>query len=141
MLYKDNWVALDSKGKEVKVENPENTPEGVTWENHRKEVPVYYSLGNFISNQRAETLNNKYTEQGVMAMVNLTFHPDTKTVTDLKMGGVTTWVDRYNSAGKLCYSIIPLDEQLDSNPVLQTSGHLNRAREAKELSYGILGIN
>ena len=33
-----------------------------------RKVPVYYSLGNFISNQRTETLNNRYTEQGLMGL-------------------------------------------------------------------------
>lgn len=35
-------------------------------------VPVYYSIGNYISNQRRETLDNHYTEQGLIAMVDIT---------------------------------------------------------------------
>ncbi len=34
------------------------------------DVPVYYSIGNYISNQRAETLDNHYTEQGLIAMLD-----------------------------------------------------------------------
>ena len=33
-------------------------------------VPVYYSIGNYISNQCEETLDNHYTEQGLIAMLN-----------------------------------------------------------------------
>ena len=33
-------------------------------------VPVYYSIGNYVSNQREETLDNHYTEQGLIAMLN-----------------------------------------------------------------------
>ncbi len=35
-------------------------------------VPVYYSIGNYISNQREETLKNHYTEQGLIAMLDFT---------------------------------------------------------------------
>ena len=41
---------------------------------------------------------------------------------------IPTWVDRYGSPLK--YAIIPLDENLDSNPVLAASGHLGRAQQA-----------
>jgi len=36
------------------------------------DVPVYYSIGNYISNQRAETLDNHYTEQGLIATLDFT---------------------------------------------------------------------
>ena len=35
-------------------------------------IPVYYSIGNYVSNQREETLDNHYTEQGLIAMMNFT---------------------------------------------------------------------
>ena len=41
-------------------------------------MPVFYSMGNFISNQRYETLNqNRYTEQGMMAQVTVEVLPGT----------------------------------------------------------------
>lgn len=116
-------------------------PKNVRFAYETKNVPVYYSLGNLISNQRAETLNNKYTEEGVLAMVELKYQPDTGEVLDVKMGGVTTWVDRYSTGGRQNYYVIPLDESLESNETLATSGHMSRAKDAKEVSYGILGIN
>jgi len=36
------------------------------------DIPVYYSIGNYISNQRYETLDNRYTEQGLIAMLEFT---------------------------------------------------------------------
>lgn len=105
-----------------------------------KKVPVFYSMGNFLSNQRNETLGNRYTEEGVMAMVNLTYAED-KGITDIRMDAVPTWVDRYYSGGKLVYEIIPLDDALKDNETLPVSGHLSRAQQAKEDADGTLGID
>lgn len=116
-------------------------PKGVTMQYEHKNVPVYFSLGNLISNQRAETLDNKYTEEGVLAQVKLTFQPETGEVLAVEMGGITTWVDRYSSGGHQNYYVIPLDENLESNETLKTSGHLSRARDAMEVARGILGID
>lgn len=112
----------------------------LTAESSGKKVPVFYSMGNFISNQRSETLGNRYTEQGVMAMVNLTYQED-KGITSIEMDAVPTWVDRYYSGGKQVYEIIPLDDDLQENDTLPVSGHLSRAQQAKEDANGTLGIH
>lgn len=95
-----------------------------------KKVPIYYSMGNFISNQRAETLNNRYTEQGMIAEVNLEYIKSTKQILEIEMIAIPTWVEKYKSEGKDIYSIIPLDKNLDQNPTLAVSGHLSRAQQA-----------
>ena len=105
-----------------------------------KKVPVFYSMGNFISNQRTETLNNRYTEQGLMARVSLTYSED-EGIKEIKMSGVPTWVDKYYSGGKLVYEIIPLDDEVKNNEALAVSGHLSRAKQAKEDANGILGFD
>lgn len=91
-------------------------------------VPVFYSMGNFISNQRAETLQNRYTEQGMMARVDIRYMKSTGEILREKIRVIPTWVDRYGSP--LRYSIIPLDADLAANPVLASSGHLSRAQQA-----------
>ena len=45
-------------------------------------------------------------------------------------------MDKYGAAIK--YAIIPLDGNIDSNPVLTKSGHLQRARQALEDIRGII---
>lgn len=99
-----------------------------------KTVPVFYSMGNFISNQREETLpsisNRRYTEQGMIACVEIEYLKSTGEILSETVKAVPTWVDRYN--GSSDYAIIPLDQNLDSNPVLAASGHLSRARQALE---------
>lgn len=105
-----------------------------------KQVPVFYSMGNFLSNQRTETLGKPRTEQGVMAMVNLSYMEGVG-ITILAMDAVTTWLDKYSAGGSVEYRIVPLDENLDSNEALKTSGHMSRAKQAMEDSNGILGLN
>ena len=98
-----------------------------------QKVPVFYSMGNFISNQRTETLqsvaNRKYTEQGMIAYVDVEYMKGTGEILSETIRVLPTWVDKYNSASTE-YRIIPLDNDLDSNPTLLQSGHLSRAKQA-----------
>jgi poly-gamma-glutamate synthesis protein (capsule biosynthesis protein) len=110
-------------------------------ENTGKIVPVFYSMGNFISNQRKESLGNRFTEQGVMAEVNLVYAKSEGKIKEISMGGTPTWVDRYSSSGKDVYRIIPLDENLAENETLADSGHLSRAKQALEDANEILGLD
>lgn len=114
--------------------------EYLTDEKTGKKVPVFYSMGNFISNQRTETLGNRYTEQGLMAQVDITWLEGTG-ITDITMSGIPTWVDKYYAGGKQVYEIIPLDENLKDNETLPVSGHLSRAKQALEDANGILGFD
>lgn len=106
-----------------------------------KTVPVFYSMGNFISNQRAETLDNRYTEEGVLAQVKLQYMKSEGKITEIQMSGVPTWVEKYSTAGTPVYEIIPLDKNLEANDTLAASGHLTRAQRALEDANGILKSN
>ena len=64
----------------------------------------------------------------MLAQVDLQIMKSTGQVVAETVRVIPTWVDRYGSPLK--YSIIPLDENLSSNPVLTTSGHLDRAQQA-----------
>lgn len=94
-------------------------------------VPVFFSLGNFVSNQRSETLNNRYTETGAMAKVTLIYDRGHKQITKVTAEAIPTWVEKYSRNGKDNYFIIPLDDNLENNPELLNSGHLSRAQAAK----------
>lgn len=108
-----------------------------------KQVPVFYSIGNFISNQRAESLGSDKakTEIGCIARVFLTYNKTKKEITSVSMDAIPTWVDRYGSSSKFTYTIVPLDQDLASNATLAVSGHLARAKAALEEANGLLGIN
>jgi len=107
-----------------------------------RQVPVFFSMGNFISNQRTETLsapNVRYTEIGVIARVELDFDIENREILSLSAKAVPTWVDKYKAGGRDIYAIIPLDDEMDGNETLAASGHLSRARKALEDARGVLG--
>lgn len=104
-----------------------------------KNVPVYYSMGNFISNQRQETLKNRYTEQGLMAMVTLTVDTDSDEVKSGTAKTLPTWVDKYGSSIK--YAVIPLDENFETCDVLSVSGHLSRAQQGLDDVTELVGAD
>lgn len=74
-------------------------------------VPVFYSQGNFISDQRKETVNNVYTEQGMIAKV--TFRVEKNQKPRFKSAeAIPTWVNKKQINGKLVYEIIPAQDAL-----------------------------
>ena len=101
-----------------------------TGEETGRQIPVFYSMGNFISNQRSETLDNRYTEQGMIASVELRYDPASGTVTLLSEKAMGTWVDKYHAGGKDVYAVIPLDSKFEGNAALAASGHSGRAKQA-----------
>jgi poly-gamma-glutamate synthesis protein (capsule biosynthesis protein) len=112
--------------------------EYVTVTDSAKQVPVFYSLGNFVSNQRAEIMNDTRTEEELIGIVNITYKEDAG-ITDIEMDAVPLWVDKYYDGGDLVYTVIPLDENMGENASLQVSGHMSNAKRALEEINEILG--
>ena len=104
-----------------------------------RNIPVFYSMGNFISNQRAETLDNRYTEQGMIAHVRLEFLKSAGRILSVEASAIPTWVDKYKKHGKDVYAIIPLDDTFSENPSLAESGHYARAGQALADIRALLG--
>jgi len=104
-----------------------------------RKVPVFYSMGNLISNQRTETLDNRYTEQGIIAEVNLEYRKSTGEILTEQVDAVPVWVDKYRHDGKDVYAVVPLDDQLSENTDLAQSGHLARAEQALSDIKELLG--
>ena len=104
-------------------------------------VPVFYSLGNFLSGQRYETVGYRGVEQGMIAQVKLTFDTKTGKITKIKYGYIPTWTDKYwdNELNSNVFTVLPLTGDLEGNPVLETSGHLTKAEQALEALTDILG--
>lgn len=75
---------------------------------------VCYSLGNFLSNQRAETIGNIRSEDGLMVKLNI--YKDSNNNVSLKSHETKpTWVYKYiDATGKLCYTILSLEEFLQT---------------------------
>ncbi len=85
---------------------------------------IAYSMGNFISNQRYETLAHEYpnintyfTEDGVV--INIEIEKDFQTnKTYLKeVEYIPTWVNRVKVDGKYDYDILPIKYYLENNEV------------------------
>jgi hypothetical protein len=50
-----------------------------------------------------------------------------------------TWTDKYRSGAGDVYAIVPLTGDLENNPALLASGHIDRAREALEYCEELFG--
>lgn len=96
-----------------------------------REVPVFYSMGNFISNQRSENNSSRYVEQGIIAQTKITYDKSEKEIQSIQTGYIPTWVDKYYGPGDLEYAVIPLVDDYENNPMLIKSGHVNNAKQAR----------
>lgn len=87
-------------------------------------VFVAYSMGNFISNQRLETLEgdygrqkSQYTEDGVIIKFEIEKNGITGKTEIKSVNFVPTWVYRYKKDGKFDYRIYPIMEYIESNEI------------------------
>ncbi len=100
-------------------------------------------MGNFLSNQRRETMDNKYTEDGGV-MVKLILEKDYSKKTIIQdIEYIPTWVRRYKQDGRWVYQILPVKEFLNNEKLLSTIGKLeiNRIEESLENTLTNLGEN
>lgn len=86
-----------------------------------KEKFIIYSLGNFISNQRQDTMGNSYTEDGLM--VEIEIEKDLiKSETIIKdIHFIPTWVYKYREGQKWQYEILPIKDILEENSIKYSS--------------------
>lgn len=107
-----------------------------------KKVPVYYSQGNFISDQRLETVDDINTERGMIAKVTFRVYPD-KTYEAIKTETLPTWVNKKRINSKLVYEVIPADEALaapDKFPLL-TNADLERIRSCSAAVKDLVSVD
>lgn len=79
---------------------------------------IIYSMGNFISNQRRETLsigNRKYTEDGIIVKLTLEkdFSLERTIIKDVDY--IPTWVYRYGESGVQKHVILPTSEYIEQD--------------------------
>jgi poly-gamma-glutamate synthesis protein (capsule biosynthesis protein) len=72
-------------------------------------VPVFYSLGNFLSNQRRDTVDNRLTENGLIASIEFDVPAGSGNPRLVSVGAVPTWVNK-TQAPKLAYEVVPLSQ-------------------------------
>lgn len=101
-----------------------------------KETPVVYSLGNFLSSQRTERIQNPYTEDGVIVSINITKDKSNNEVRIDYPKYLPTWVNWYEKNGKLFYEVVPATK--NDEPYLTEEGKtrvvesFNRSKEILE---------
>ncbi|MFQ9248888.1 MAG: CapA family protein [Clostridium paraputrificum] len=103
------------------------------------ETLVCYSLGNFISNQRFETMGNIKSEDGLMVKLFITKDSNNK----LKLTSYETeptWVYKYvNASGKTVYNILPTNKILKSNDIEDFSEDVfNRVKDSNKSTNEII---
>lgn len=76
-------------------------------EDGTNETAVIYSMGNFLSSQRTERIQNPYTEDGVIVSVKLSENTKTNEIKIEYPTYIPTWVNWYEKDGKLFYEVVP----------------------------------
>lgn len=103
------------------------------------ETLVCYSLGNFVSNQRFETMGNLKSEDGLMVKLFITKDSNNK----VKLSSYETeptWVYKYvNASGKTVYNILPTNKILESNDIEGLSEDVfNRVKNSNKSTNEII---
>ncbi|MCJ7691078.1 MAG: CapA family protein [Clostridiaceae bacterium] len=88
--------------------------EFITSEKTGKRSLVVYSMGNFISNQRYEYTDNRYTEDGIIVNINIVKSMPSKEIIISEASYLPTWVNKYSNNSKVVYEILPLGDALSS---------------------------
>jgi len=86
-----------------------------------KETHVIYSMGNFISNQRYETMGVSYTEDGVIMNITLNKNHLEEKTTLVSVKAIPTWVYRYWQDNRFNYYILPTEDILDGSLNMELS--------------------
>lgn len=107
-------------------------------ENDERKTLVAYSLGNFISNQRYETLNNRYTEDGMILTVRFKKDLNEESLQLDNVYYMPTWVYRYMDSGRRRYEILPVLEYIDNENVELSNDTLWRVQNSKANSVEIV---
>lgn len=99
---------------------------------------IIYSMGNFISNQRYETVNNRYTEDGIIVKINVEkdFSKGKTIIKDIDY--IPTWVYRYQQDGKFKYEILPVEEYLEREDISLTENVITRMQNSYESTMKLM---
>ena len=83
-------------------------------ENAGKDNFIIYSMGNFLSNQRLESMGNKYTEDGIMVSIELEKDLDKEETLIKNIDYIPTWIRRYKEGNSFKYEILPIEDFLEN---------------------------
>jgi poly-gamma-glutamate synthesis protein (capsule biosynthesis protein) len=108
--------ALAENGADIIIgSHPHVVQDSETIDLGDRKVNVFYSLGNFYSNQRKETMGNSLTEDGVMLNLHIIKDNLSNEVMLDSISSIPTWVYKRKTNGKYEYFILPVKDALDGN--------------------------
>lgn len=84
--------------------------ETITSTDGKNETLVIYSLGNYISNQRRESVG-PYSEDGLMVNIKISKKSNENKAKIEKVTCIPTWVNKYSNGYKNVYEIIPIEDE------------------------------
>lgn len=105
-------------------------------EDNTREMPVIYSMGNFLSSQRTERIQNPYTEDGVIVFLKISKDEKDGSIKVDYPTYLPTWVNWYEKEGQLYYEVVPATinnaEYLTDEGKTRVTESLNRTKEIIE---------
>ena len=90
--------------------------ETITSSDGKNETLVIYSLGNYISNQRRESVG-VYSEDGLMINIDISKKSNEDKAKVEKVTCIPTWVNKYSNGYKNVYEIIPIEDKANLNAI------------------------
>lgn len=108
-----------------------------------KDKFIIYSMGNFISNQRRETLktkNKNFTEDGILVKIELERKSPDSEVLIKNIEYIPTWVNREKVSEKYKYEIIPVKDFMNSINDLLNDETLQKVKESYNNTINIMDL-
>lgn len=105
---------------------------------NNRDVPVIYSLGNFISNQRRENMGVKRSEDGAIMLCDFVKKGGERSIRNIKF--VPTWVEKSLSGSAPRFTIFPTRAFLERRIETEfTRDRIEKIRESERSTSEILG--
>jgi poly-gamma-glutamate synthesis protein (capsule biosynthesis protein) len=103
-----------------------------------KDLPVYYSLGNLLSNQRLDTMDNRFAEDGLLALVGFEAPSAGGLPRLVSAQALATWVYKRQD-DLVAFEIIPFSPGLGSNPTVVSRNLMPKLDESLAATKKALG--
>ncbi len=100
-----------------------------------KETFVLYSQGNFISDQREETIKNKYSEDGIITELYIRKDVNNKKTYLKEVRFIPTWVNKETGSGKYFYEVVPLLEDIRDSSIKEKYNYYDSTLKRMENSF------
>lgn len=106
-----------------------------------RKVNVFYSLGNFLSNQSKQTMGNSLTEDGAMIILKIVKDNTSNEVRLEDITTIPTWVYKRKANGKYEYSILPVEDAINGDLDIELSQNvMDRLKKSYENTFTKLNL-